>query len=318
MNLLITILIVLIVSVVLQTVFMVLQTIQNTRRQEMVQELGVIKNVAEEVDRFKKLFENVKAKGILGERVLDSILGQFLTAGQYDRDVKIKGGTVEFCVKIPSSEDVYKYVWLPIDSKFRLADYQQLIEAYDIDATQDADSLKSIIVARKKALKSRILDEAKKIRKYIDTPKTTPFAIMFLPNDKMFIEVLNIEGLLEDVHTQNILITGPSTLAAFLSSLQMGFKCVALEKRTGDILSLYHTVKNGIDEFGDVLQKVRSSLEVAEKKVQDAEKSVHGFQKKMYKIETFVCDGPLVEDAEPSISIDSDSGNDDNISDGGE
>lgn len=118
------------------------------------------------------------------------------------------------------------------------------MENYDFDSTQNPETLKAQIEASKKALKDSILREAKNITKYIDPPKTTAFAIMFLPNDKMFVEVLNIVGLFEETYDRGVLIAGPSTLAAFLSSLRMGFRHIALDKKSSEILNMFITIKN--------------------------------------------------------------------------
>lgn len=303
--LLTSVLIVLIIVAILQAVSMVMQSLHHSRRQEIdrerqtiFEELGAIKNVAAEVDRFKRLFENTKAKGALGEFVLESILQQFLIPGQYESQAAIKGKErVDFAIRIPSNEDVNKYVILPVDSKFKLADYERLMESYDLQETQDPESLKRQIEACEKALKASILNEAKNITKYIHPPKTTSFAILFLPNDKMMIEALNIKGLFEEMYERyNILLTGPSTLAAFLSSLQMGFRHIALDKRGPEIVGMYNAMKVGIGEFDTALLKVRESLRTALKKVDAAEHNVSRFKAKLKKIEVFVCKEPLIAD----------------------
>ncbi len=318
-SLLIVVIIALIIVASLQIAAVVLQWMQNSQRreidekqQEIYEGLGIINSVTDDVKRFKRLFENSQAKGALGEFVLKSILEQFLIPGQYDCQAQIKRGSerVDFAIKIPSNEDVNKYVYLPVDSKFTLAAYMDLMDGYDLDAAQDADSLKLLIAQRENALKANIKAEAGKIKsKYVFPPATTAFAILFLPNDKMFVEVLNIKGLFEEVYDKHgVLIAGPSTLGAFLSSLRMGFKHIALDKRSSDFLKLFEKIKKRIEDFDTALGGVHSNLQSSLNRIEEAEKEVHKFKKALGNLEKVEYDGPLVNDAtHESINLTEDS-----------
>ena len=279
---------------------------------EVHQSLGAIKSVAADVDRFKRLFENVQAKGALGELVLESILQSFLSKEQWEANVQIKKGSrerVDFAIKIPSKEDPDKYILLPVDSKFRLADYQRLIAEHDVDTAGNADELKERITKMQKALGAKVESDARSIfLKYIEPPKTTPYAIMFLPNDKMFVETLNIDGLFEKIHQQSILITSPTTLAAFISSLNMGFKCLAVERKTGELLDWYNKVENEIGRFvaslseANVgLQKAQSSLQKVYAEMEKTEKSAAKFQNEFSSIGIFTSKEPLVSNETDTV-----------------
>lgn len=240
-----------------------------SERLELVQKgLGEMQNLATGVGDLKKVLSNVKTKGVLGEYQLGAILEQLLTPAQYESNVKTKKGSndlVEFAVKIPSKDDSSRTLWLPIDAKFPTEDYTRLMTAYDI-----ADI--SEIEAGTKALKNKIELFAKEInKKYIDPPNTTDFGIMFLPFEGLFAEVLRIPGLFESIQrTYKITITGPTTISAFLSSLQMGFRSLAVEKRTSEIWELLGTVKSEFGKFGDVLEKTKQKLDAASKEIDSA------------------------------------------------
>jgi DNA recombination protein RmuC len=230
-----------------------------SERLELVHKgLGEMQNLAAGVGDIKKVLSNIKTKGVLGEYQLENILDQLLTPEQYSKNVKTKSGsnaTVEFAVKLPGGEYKDKTVWLPVDSKFPTEDYQQLLNAYEL-GNSDA-----IFEARKYLIK-RIKDSAKDIRdKYIDPPNTTDFAIMFLPFEGLYAEVLNNAGLFETLHREyKITITGPTTLSAFLNSLQMGFRTLAIEKRSSEVWEILGAVKANFGKFGEILEKTKKKL----------------------------------------------------------
>lgn len=238
-------------------------------RLELVQKgLGEMQSLAVGVGDLKKVLSNVKTKGVMGEYQLAAILEQLLTPAQYEQNVKTKKGSndnVEFAVKIPGKDDSSRSIWLPVDAKFPTEDYSNLMNAYEIG------DLPAIEICTK-ALKSRIEKFAKDISfKYIDPPQTTDFAIMFLPFEGLFAEVLRIPGLFETVQREHkIVITGPTTISAFLSSLQMGFRSLAVEKRTSEIWELLGAVKTEFSKFGDVLEKTKNKIDSASRDLDSA------------------------------------------------
>jgi len=202
----------------------------------------------------------VKTRGVLGEYQLGNILEQLLTVEQYSQNVMTKKGSqafVEFAVKLPGKDDD-REVWLPIDSKFPIENYQLLLDAYE---EGDKDKVES---SQKLLLKS-IESFAKEISsKYIDPPNTTDFAIMFLPVESLYAEVLRHPGLFEKLQTQyRITITGPTTLSALLNSLNMGFRTLAVQKRSSEVWKVLEAVKTEFGKFGEQLDKVKKQLNTA-------------------------------------------------------
>jgi DNA recombination protein RmuC len=191
-----------------------------------------------------------------------------LTLDQYGKNIKTKHGSndmVEFAVKIPAKDDSAKIIWLPIDSKFPTEDYERLNAAYDTGNLDD-------IERHKKDLERKIKSFAKDIKaKYVDPPNTTDFAIMFLPFEGLYAEVLRIPDLFRAVQDEfKVTITGPTTISAFLSSLQMGFRSLAVEKRTSEVWELLGAVRTEFGKFGDVLDKTKEKLEAAGKELDKA------------------------------------------------
>jgi len=255
-----------------------------SERLELVQKgLGEMQTLATGVGDLKKVLSNVKTKGVLGEYQLGAILEQLLTPAQYEPNVKTKKGSndlVEFAVKIPSKEDSSRILWLPIDAKFPTEDYTRLIHAYDLgDITE--------IEAGMKSLKGKIEKFAKDINtKYIDPPNTTDFAIMFLPFEGLFAEVLRIPGLFENIQRDyKITITGPTTISAFLSSLQMGFRSLAVEKRTSEIWELLGAVKTEFGKFGEVLEKTKQKIEAASKEIDFAGRRSRAIERQLRDVQ---------------------------------
>ena len=217
--------------------------------------LGEMQTLARGVGDLKKVLTNVKTRGNLGEIQLGAILDEILAPGQYERNVNTKGfgrETVEFAVKLPGENG--RRVWLPIDSKFPGDSYIRLVDAYDKGDAQAID-------AARKNLVTVVRQEAKDIReKYIAPPETTDFGIMFLPSEGLYAEVVRL-GMVEVLqHEYRVTIAGPTTMAALLNSLQMGFRTLAIEKRTSEVWETLSAVKTEFTKFEDVLKKAQENL----------------------------------------------------------
>jgi DNA recombination protein RmuC len=220
--------------------------------------LGEMQNLATGVGDLKKVLSNVKTRGVLGEYQLENILEQILTSAQYQKNVKTKPDSdafVEFAIRLPGKDKIDKEVWLPLDSKFPTEDYQLLMDAHD-----NADVQK--IETARKELARKIKLFAKDIKeKYVDPPNTTDFAIMFLPVEGLYAEVLRDSGLFEVLQREyRVIVTGPTTLSALLSSLQMGFRTLAIEKRSSEVWEILGAVKTEFGKFGDILERTRKKL----------------------------------------------------------
>lgn len=237
-----------------------------SERLELVHKgLGEMQNLATGVGDLKKVLSNVKTRGILGEIQLENILEQILNTDQYDKNVSTKKGSrenVEFAIKLPGKENPEDIIYLPLDSKFPLEVYHQLLEAYDSGNTD-------LIEAAGKRLENSIKKSAKDIRdKYLDPPNTTDFGLMFLPIEGLYAEVVRRTGLLEVLQREyKINITGPTTLAALLNSLQMGFRTLAIEKRSSDVWKTLGAVKTEFNKFGNVLNKAQEKLNQASQEI---------------------------------------------------
>ena len=228
---------------------------------EVVQRgLGEMQNLATGVGDLKRVLTNVKARGTWGEVQLGSLLEEVLTPDQYSKNVQVRENSrerVEYAIRLPGSNDgPDSCVWLPIDSKFPLADYDRLVEAADAsDAAAVQDATQAFIRG--------VQDEAKKIRdKYIFPPMTTDFAIMFLPTEGLYAEALRAPGLVTELlQRYRIVIAGPTTLAAILSSLRMGFRTLAIEKHSSEVWEVLAAAKTEFDQFGDVMDKLKDQLD---------------------------------------------------------
>ena len=225
------------------------------RLEQVTRGLGEMQNLAAGVGDLKKVLSNVKTRGILGEIQLGAILEQILAPGQYEENVAVKGGSerVEFAVKFPGEGDAP--VYLPIDSKFPADAYMNLQTAYDTGDRQ-------LIKAATDNLRNAVLKAARDIRnKYIAPPRTTEFAIMFLPFEGLYAEVLRL-GLVDTLQRDyRINIAGPTTMSAMLNSFQMGFRSIALQKQSGQVWDTLAKVRNEFDKFGDVLIKTQIRME---------------------------------------------------------
>lgn len=233
------------------------------RLEQVYKGLGEMQTLASGVGDLKKVLSNVKTRGILGEIQLSAILEQILTPDQYDENVATKKGSterVEFAVRLPGDDDG-GVVYLPIDAKFPADSYGKLLDAYD---TGDREAVK----AAEKALVQTIKSEAKDIRdKYVYPPDTTDFAIMFLPVEGLYAEVVRL-GMVETLQREyRINIAGPTTMAALLNSLQMGFKTLAIQKHSSEVWQVLGAVKTEFDKFGNVLAKTQERINQANKEL---------------------------------------------------
>jgi DNA recombination protein RmuC len=221
--------------------------------------LGEMKTLANDVGGLKKVLGNVKMRGGIGEIQLSMLLEQILAPDQYESNVKTKKGSadvVEFALKLPGKEDGLDQVWLPIDAKFPKDYYEQLQLAHDSGDIVQIDSAQ-------KNLENAIRKMAKDISdKYIDPPYTTDFGIMFLPFEGIYAEVVRKASLLEDLQKNyKIIVTGPTTLAAILNSLQMGFRTLAIQKRSSEVWKVLGAVKNEFEKFGGLIEKVQKNIQ---------------------------------------------------------
>ena len=239
------------------------------RLEQVHKGLGEMQTLAQGVGDLKHLLTNVKTRGIFGEAQLSALLEQVFTVDQYAAQVATRPGSkavVDFAVKLPGRLDSGEPLWLPIDAKFPNEDYERLL-----DAQQRADALGAETAG--KALELRIRLEARSMAdKYIAPPHTTDFAILFLPSEGLYAEVLRRPGLMEALHRDHrITLAGPTTLLAMLNSLQMGFRTLALEKRSSEVWQVLGAVKTEFGKFGEVLSKVKTQTETVLKSLEGAE-----------------------------------------------
>jgi DNA recombination protein RmuC len=234
---------------------------QVSERLEQVHKgLGEMQTIASGVGDLKKVLSNVKTRGVLGEYQLGNILEQILTNDQYSRNVATKKGSqanVEYAIKLPgkSTDEV---VWMPVDSKFPIESYEILLEAYEKGNPEQIESAQKVLIRTVEGFAKDISE------KYIDPPHTTDFGIMFLPVESLFAEVLRHPGLFETLQrTHRITVTGPTTLSALLNSLQMGFRTLAVQKRSSEVWNVLGAVKSEFSKFSDHLSKVQKQLHTA-------------------------------------------------------
>lgn len=257
--------------------------------------LGDMQQLATGVGDLKRVLSNVKTRGVLGEYQLENILEQILTPDQYARNVKTKEGSnalVEFAIKLPGKES--SPVWLPIDSKFPREDFEMLTEAYDQAVPELIEEQRKNFV---KGIRKCAMDIA---GKYIDAPNTTDFAILFLPFESLYAEVLRTPGLFESLQREcRIIITGPTTLSALLNSLQMGFRTLAIEKRSGEVWQLLGAVKTEFGRFGEVLDKTQKKLQEASNVIEQAGVRSRAIERKLRDVQELPKD-EVIQFIEPS------------------
>ena len=250
---------------------------------QVYQGLGEMKNLATGVGDLKKVMEGVKTRGIYGEVQLGSIIEDILNAGQYEENIITKKGTsdrVEFAIKMPG-KDEDSLVFLPIDSKFPVENYSRLIAAYDAGDKLEIEKLR-------KALASDVKEQAKKIStKYLDPPATTDFGIMFVPTESLYAEILRIPGLSDEIRQKfHVSVTSPSTLPVALNGLLMGFKSVAIEKRSSEVWQTLGAVKSQFSKFGDLLDATHKKLIESANKIESAATTSRQIERKLKDVES--------------------------------
>ena len=275
------------------------------RLERVHQGLGEMQQLALGVGDLKRVLTNVKTRGTWGEVQLEMLLEQVLTVEQYAKNVETVAGTnarVEFAIKLPGLTDGGAPVWLPIDAKFPKEQYERLVDAAD---RADADG----VALYGKELEKAVRNEAKTIcEKYVSPPHTTDFAILFLPTEGLYAEVMRRPGLADDLQRKlRVSIAGPSTLAAILNSLQMGFRTLALEKRSSEVWEVLGAVKTEFGKFGDVLSATKLTLERAAKNIENAEVRSRQMAKRLKSVEALPSEaaqlllGPEIESGDSDL-----------------
>lgn len=249
---------------------------------QVYQGLGEMKNLANGVGDLKKVMEGVKTRGIYGEVQLANIISDCLSQDQYQENIITKTNSndrVEFAIRMPGRDD--KTVYLPIDSKFPIENYERLLNAYERGNKSDIEQFR-------KALMNDVREQAKKISlKYLDPPATTDFGVMFVPTESLYAEILRIPGFSDSIRQKyNISIVSPSTLPALLSSLTMGFRSVAIEKRSAEVWQTLGAVKTQFSKFGDLLAATRKKLEETANKIGSAEVTSRQIERKLKSVES--------------------------------
>jgi len=255
------------------------------RLEEVQKGLGEMQTLASDVGGLKKVLTNVKTRGTFGEVQLESLLEQILSPEQYETQVAVRKNSqerVDAAVKLPGQTDDNSALLLPIDSKFPVEDYQRLFDAYE------AGDTKETILALRKKFEDSVKSTAKSIStKYINPPETTDFAIMFVPSEGIYAEILRSVELFESLRRDfRITIVGPTNLAAFLSSLQMGFRTLAIQKRTSEVWTILGAVKTEFGKFGDVLDKASNQLQTVAKSITNAGVRTRAIERKLRDVES--------------------------------
>ncbi len=249
---------------------------------QVYQGLGEMKSLATGVGDLKKVMEGVKTRGIYGEVQLGSIIEDILNASQYEENIATKKNSadrVEFAIKMPGKDDE-STIYLPIDSKFPVENYSRLIAAYETGNKDEIDKFS-------KALAADVKEQAKKIStKYLDPPATTDFGIMFVPTESLYAEILRIPGLSDEVRQKHhVSITSPSTLPVALNGLLMGFKSVAIEKRSSEVWQVLGAVKSQFSKFGDLLDATHKKLIESANKIESAATTSRQIERKLKDVE---------------------------------
>jgi len=256
----------------------------STQLESVYKGLGEMQNLAVGVGDLKKVLSNIKVRGTWGEVQLENLLDQFLIKDQYETNVAVKHGSndrVEFAIKLPGKKEGQKPCLLPIDCKFPLEDYQNLIKA------QEKGDLIQIEISEK-ALENRLKKEAKDIfDKYLDPPNTTDFAILYLPVEGLYAEIAQKPGLVDSLQRQyRVTISGPTTITAILNSFQMGFRTLAVEKRSSEVWMVLNSIKKEFGVFGDLLTKTQKKLQEASNVIEDASSKSHTIVSKLNKVQS--------------------------------
>jgi DNA recombination protein RmuC len=246
--------------------------------------LGEMRTLANGVGDLKKVLTNVKTRGTWGEIQLGNLLEQMLTPQQYDKNVATIPGSnerVEFAIRLPGREEGQDVVWLPIDAKFPQEDYARLVEAHDTGNVEAIDVIGKQLEAQIKKCAQDICN------KYLQAPYTTDFGIMFLPIEGLYAEVIRRTGLVDILHREcRITIAGPTTLAAILNSLQMGFRTLAIQERSSEVWGTLSAVKTEFGKYGEVLDAVQKKLKEASNKIDDTRVRSRAIERKLRDVES--------------------------------
>lgn len=253
------------------------------RLEQVHKGLGEMQNLATNVNDFKRVLTNVKTRGTWGEVQLESLLDQVFIKDHYQKQVMLKAGSrdaVDFAIKLPDKSNKNGFIFLPIDAKFPLEDYQRLVTAEEKGQTDQ-------VAVATKALINRVKLEAKSIHdKYVVPPKTTDFAVMYVPIESMYAEVLRQPGLFEMLqHDYRVTVAGPTTIAAILSSYQLGFRTLAIAEQTSQVWELLTTIKGDFGKFGDLLDKTRDKLVQATNTIDSASSKSRTIERKLGKVQ---------------------------------
>jgi len=256
-----------------------------------------MQNLATGVGDLKRVLTNVKERGTWGEYQLEAILEQILTPDQFDRNVATKpgGGPVEYAIKLPGKNDAgdNRPVWLPIDAKFPKEDYERLL-----DATRQADP--DAVAAASRSLEIAVKRSAREIHdKYIEPPATTDFGIMFLPTEGLYAEILRQPGLHDEIQRKHrIIVAGPTTLAAILNSLRVGFQTLAIEKRAHEVWNVLGAVKTEFGKFGDVLDRLKRQINAASNTIDQSQVRTRAMERRLRSVEALPA-----EQAEATLAL---------------
>jgi DNA recombination protein RmuC len=253
------------------------------RLEQVHKGLGEMQTLASGVGDLKKVLTNVKTRGTWGEVQLGNLLEQIMTPAQYDKNVAVKkrsGERVEFAIKLPNGPDESTPLWLPIDAKYPMEDYQRLVNAREVG---DVDAIE--VLSRE--LVARIKSEARDIRdKYIAPPETTDFAVLFVPTEGLYAEITQRPGLQESLQREyRVVVAGPNTIAALLNSLQMGFRTMAIEKRSSEVWQILASVKGDFSKFGDLLEKTQKKLQEASNHIETAATKSRVISRRLDKVQ---------------------------------
>jgi DNA recombination protein RmuC len=252
-----------------------------------------MQTLASGVGDLKKVLTNVKTRGTWGEVQLGNLLEQIMTPSQYEKNVAVKRRSaerVEFAIRIPTRNDDDRSIWLPIDAKFPIEDYTRLVAAREIGDAELAEKLG-------RELEQRIKSEARKIKdKYISPPETTDYAFLYLPTEGLYAEVTQRPGLQEQLQQDyRVVVAGPSTIAALLNTLQMGFRTLAIEKRSSEVWQILAAVKGDFGKFSDLLEKTQKKLQEAGSNIEMAATKSRVITRRLDKVQ----DLPQVSAPEP-------------------
>ena len=265
------------------------------RLEQVHKGLGEMQSLAHGVGDLKRVMSNVKIRGTWGEIQLGNLLEQILAPDQFDRNVRTRPGSnaqVEFAIKFPGTHTDNQHIYLPIDAKFPIEDYQRLIEAQEQADASAAD-------AARRQLELRLRQAARDIAdKYVSPPSTTDFAILFLPIEGLYAEVIRRTDLVELLQREwRIVLAGPTTLAALLNSLQMGFRTLAIQKRSSEVWEVLAAVKTEFSKFGDVMHKVQKKLAEAGSVIEQAQTRTRVIERKLRQVEAVPVTDPLVSNS---------------------